>query len=364
MSSAATRGDPGHGSALRLEPLDTLESPDEEWSELAERSRNIFATREWMSIWWRHFGADHPLFVTACRSREGGLVAILPLYRWSTGPLRVLRFLGHGAGDELGPICAPADRPAAAVALRASLSRAPWRWDVFLGENLPADACWSAVLGGKLLRRHGSPVLRFKTSNWEEFLGSLSSNLRQQVRRRERRLAREHDLRYRLANDPRRLQTDLDTLFALHTARWAEASAFAGAREAFHREFAACALERGWLRLWFLELDGRPLAAWYGFRFAGAESYYQAGRDPAWERGSVGFVLLSHSIRQALEDELEEYRFLRGDDPFKYRFTEDDPGLETIGISRSGVGRLALAAAGVTRRLRRFPTALRRPLDL
>jgi hypothetical protein len=104
---------------------------------------------------------------------------------------------------------------------------------------------------------------------------SRSPNLRQQVRRRERRLARAHDLHYRLADDPTPLQRDLDTLFALHTARWGPRSTF-GAREAFHREFATHALAQGWLRLWFLELDGRPRAAWYGFRFGGAESYCRA----------------------------------------------------------------------------------------
>ena len=56
------------------------------------------------------------------------------------------------------------------------------------------------------------------------------------------------------------------------------------------------ALERGWLRLWVLEADGKAVAAWYGFRFAQIDWYYQSGRDPDWERQSVGFVLLAHTI--------------------------------------------------------------------
>jgi CelD/BcsL family acetyltransferase involved in cellulose biosynthesis len=362
--AAATRRPRARSAPLRLESLETLDTPDDEWVELAKQSGSVFATQEWISIWWRHFGRGRPLFVTACRAREGRLVAILPLYLWTDHPLRVVRFLGHGAGDELGPICAPSDRSAAASALRESLANAPWRWDVFLGEHLPADARWNAILGGRLLRRHGSPVLRFRASSWDAFLGSLSSNHRQQLRRRERRLSREHDVQYRLATDPGSLQDDLDTLFTLHTARWDGTTAFAGPREAFHREFAARALDRGWLRLWFLELDGRAVAAWYGLRFGGAECYYQAGRDPAWEHDSVGSVLLAHSIRASLEDAVDEYRFLRGDDQFKYRFATEDPGLETIGVARSLVGRAALAAGAATRSLHGFPKALRGPLDL
>jgi CelD/BcsL family acetyltransferase involved in cellulose biosynthesis len=352
-------------TTFQLEPLEALEAPEEEWRELAERSTNIFGTQEWISIWWRHFGAGRPLFVTACRSREGRLVAILPLYLWSNRPVRILRFLGHGGGSELGPICAPSERPAAALALRQALAETPWRWDVLLGEHLPAHRCWGELLGARMVRQHGNPVLHLNASNWEEFVNSLSSKLRQNIRYQERRLAREHELRYRLADDPRRLEHDLDSLFALHKARWPEgASGFAGPREVFHREFAACALDRGWLRLWFLELDGHPVAVWYGFRFRGVQSFYQAGRDPAWDKESVGSVILSHSIRDTLEDGLDEYRFLEGDDPYKYRFTKDDPGLVTVGISGSAFGRAALAAGRATRGMRVFPTALRGPLDL
>jgi hypothetical protein len=59
-------------------------------------------------------------------------------------------------------------------------------------------------------------------------------------------------------------------------------------------------LREGWLQLWFLELDGTPRAAWYGFRFGQVESYHQSGRDPASARSSIGFVLLAHAIREAL----------------------------------------------------------------
>ena len=141
-------------------------------------------------------------------------------------------------------------------------------------------------------------------------------------------------------------------LFALHRAARGRAdSSFAGAAAAFHREFAAYALAHGWLRLWFLELDGRPRAAWYGFRFAGVESYYQAGRDPECRDASVGFVLLAHSIRAALDDGIREYRFLRGDEPYKYRFAESDPGLESIAVAHGASARSALAALRLLRRM-------------
>jgi CelD/BcsL family acetyltransferase involved in cellulose biosynthesis len=268
----------------------------------------------------------------------------LPLYLARERPLRVIRFVGHGQGDHLSPVCAPADLEPTSLAFQEVLEREDF--DLFLGDKMPPLADWAGLLGGRTLRRTGSPVLRFEGQSWDELLASRSANFREQVRRRERKLAREHDLTFRFCDDPARLDDDLGVLFRLHLARWSDTGAwYSRAAEAFHREFAPLALERGWLRLWLLQLDGRPVAAWYGFRFAGAELYYQAGRDPEWERGSVGFVTLVHSIRAALEDGAAEYRFLEGSEGYKYRFANEDRGLETIAIPRGIRGRAAVVAA-------------------
>jgi len=339
------------GAELALEPLDDLDGARGEWAQLALSSENVFATWEWASIWWRHFGAGNELATWAGRDDSGKLRTILPLYRSRGRPIRTMRFLGHGPGDRLGPVCAPADRDVAASALRHALNDRR-DWDIFLGETLPGEHAWGATLGAPCLRREDSPTLRSEGRTWDEFVASRSANFREQLRRRERKLAREHELRYRLTSGPADLDGDLDILFALHRARWnpdgSEPTAFVR-HEAFHREFAASALERGWLRLWVMELDGRAVAAWYGFRYGGAEWYYQAGRAPSGERQSVGFVLLAHTLRETFNDGLREYKLLRGREPYKARFAENDCGLETIALARGARGQAALASIRVAR---------------
>jgi CelD/BcsL family acetyltransferase involved in cellulose biosynthesis len=227
-----------------------------------------------------------------------------------------------------------------------------------VSEDLPAGTPWPTTLPTRILRRTPSPTLAIEGRTWDEFLASRSRNFREQVRRRERKLARERQLRFRLSEDPEQLDADLGALFSLHRARWGDRveGEFAGRDERFHRDFAHVALERGWLRLWTMELDGRPVAVWYGFRFADVEWYYQAGRDPAWEHASVGFVLLSHSIRSAFEDGVREYRFLRGGEAYKDRFADGGHEVETVAIARGPLGRGAMLAA---RGARRLPSRLR-----
>ena len=353
----SARDVPASSTADELE-LSELElgAHDDDWRTLAVEAGNVFGTPEWVSTWWRHFGAGRRLLVTACRGRDGQLVAVLPLYLWSGRPLRVARFIGHGPGDALGPVCRSEDRAAVAVALSRALE--DWGVSLLVGENVPAEEGWSALLGAKRVEHEGSPVLSIEGRSWEALLASWSKNLRSQVRSRERKLARDHHVEFRLAENPDRLEQDLDTLYALHRARWPHGSGFDSA-ESFHRCFAALALARGWFRLWLLEIDGEARAAWYGFRFASAESYYQAGRsaDPAWEQYRLGFVLLAHSIREAAADGAVEYRFLRGDEDFKYRFASHDHGLESFVRARGLPAQAALRVA------LRLPQPLRRRLS-
>lgn len=314
------------------------------WSALAEASGNVFATPEWLTAWWSHFGGDQELRLHTVHDGDR-LVALLPLVLWRRRAPRVLRFAGHGPSDVMGPICAPGDRPAAAGALEQVL-RDDGDWDVLLAERLPAADVLPQALRDRELQREASPLLPIDGMSWDDYLAGKSSNFRQQARRRERKLAKEHEISFRLADDPDRLDADLEDLFRLHNQRWSgESAALAARRAAFHHEFAHAAQARGWLRLWLLDVDGRTAAAWYGLRFGGRDLYYQAGRDPEREREAVGFVLLVHSVREAFNDGMRAYDFLRGGEEYKDRFTDDDTAVETWAAGRGALGRTTIAVA-------------------
>ena len=334
----------------RLEQIVSFAEVERDWSNLAEAGGDIFSTWEWASIWWRHFGAGGELDLTACRNAHGDLLAILPLFRKRIGPLRVTRLVGYPIGSRAHPVCGPSNRTSAALGLVAALERQ--KTDLFIGEGFPEDEGWAERLPGTTVASVPSPTLMLTPfETWDDYLETRSSNFRQDIRRKERKLLRDNDVVYRLATDRGRLESDVDAFLSLHADRWATGSSLLEtSRIAFHREFARVAFDRGWLRLWFLELAGEPAAAWYGFRFGGVETYYQAGRAPAHADGSLGVVLLAHTIREALGDGVAEYRFGPGGSSYKYRFTDTDPGLRTVLIPTSRRGRLAVSASSLTSR--------------
>lgn len=337
-----------------VEPIGDFAVAREEWSRLARESDNIFSTWEWAETWWRHFGVGGSLALARARV-QGETVAVLPLYTARRAGLRMARLVGHGVADQLGPVC---DRNHFDLALGA-LARTH-RADLLVADRLPGGSPVHA-LGGTVLRDEASPVISISDEGgWEDYLRKRSANFRQQVRRRARSVAKT-GVRFRLVSDHAQLAKAFDDLIRLHEARWGERShAFAGARASFHREFAATALDRGWLRLWVAEDDGRAVAAWYGFRFAGVDYFYQSGRDPAWDRHRVGAALLEHTMRDAFADGMREYRLLRGDEAYKQRYASETRTIGTAAFARRGVARGLVSVARALSRAQSGRALLRR----
>lgn len=340
----------------------SLESLRDEWSQLAPRTRNVFGTWEWARCWYDHqAGGRKPLLLATVRSAiDGRMIAILPLRVWSKGPFDVVRFVGHGASDQLGPICDPADRQVAVAAMRTLLERIPQRWHVLLAERLHGGEGWSELLGGRPIHREPSPVLRFGGRTWDEFLRDRTRSFRRDLMRQEQRLARAFEVRYRETVDRDRVAADLDAFFALHQARFSDDQSSLVRRKAFLHDFTLEAFDRGWLRLWFIELDGRPAAASYELRFADVCVAYNSGRDASFDRYSPGAVLRTHTMKRAVAEGASEYRFLRGGEEYKYRFADEDPGVETVAVPNGLSGRAVVDATAALVRHQRIRAALRR----
>jgi len=346
---------------LEIERVSDLNTVRTAWTSLAAQAENIFSTWEWADAWVRHLSGGSELAVSIARRPTGEAAAILPLWVVRNSPFRLLRFLGAGPSDQLGPVCAPAEQTGVALALRRHVDEVLGGSGVFLGERVASSDPLGPLLGGTVVRHNASPILRIGGAEFDDFLTSRSRNFRGQVRQRERKLFRAGRVTYRLTQDPDQVETDMRSLMRLHAARWSseESVALSGPRASFHLEFAKRALENGWLRLWTLDLEGRPVAAWYGFRYAGIESYYQAGRDPAYDHLHVGFVLLCHTIRCAFQDKMREYRFGLGGESYKARFADSDAGVDTVAIAAGVRGQLALAGINVALRM---PESVRRSI--
>ena len=157
--------------------------------------------------------------------------------------------------------------------------------------------------------------------SWEAYLGSLSAKGRAEIRHDRRALEKVGKATIRVVTDQHGLDDALATLIRLHQARresLGETGAFRdpGSRW-FQRLVSKRFAERGWLRLWLLDVDDSTVAARCQFPYWGRVHDYLPGHDPAWNKYSVGRVLLSHCFEQAIVSGDHEIDFLRGMEAYK-----------------------------------------------
>jgi CelD/BcsL family acetyltransferase involved in cellulose biosynthesis len=72
------------------------------------------------------------------------------------------------------------------------------------------------------------------------------------------------------------------------------------------------------LRFYALWLDGQVVAALYGLADRSRFHFYISGFDPDAAKLSVGSLSIGHAVRQAMDEGLAEFHFLRGRERYKY----------------------------------------------
>jgi CelD/BcsL family acetyltransferase involved in cellulose biosynthesis len=333
------------------------------WRELAVARGSAFATPEWFLAAREALHPDAAPAIIVARDDRGEVRGLVPLLAWS--PARGSRLASHpgtrfgdlfepvterGCEEELAAMAAPALHRHLGSRCRIDLGRV----EAGAGWWRELARAWPGAMTAVPQPDEPLPYISLRGLDWQGYLATRSGQLRNQVKRKMRSLERDHDVSLRRTQAAEQVAGDLETLFELHDARFqtrddASSIAGTGARE-LHRRFAAAAHERGWLRLYRLEVDGAAVAAWYGWRVGERFSYYQAGFDPSWSRYSVGFLLLAETIREAIQEGADEYDLLLGDEAFKTRFATDQRlGCRVLLAPPISGGRLAAAARGLAR---------------
>lgn len=316
--------------ALLITELEEIGEIEDEWRALAVSRGNAFVTPEWVRAWWSVQDQESAsLRIIAVRSPDG-LLGVLPLALDTSRRPHALRFAGAGLGDRFHPVAAPEDEAVvAAAAVDPGCGDLTRRMVLF--EHIDPGREWVQAMRGAAPRRLAVnwqastqlPYISLKGLDWETYVAQRSKKFRSELRRRER--MREEQLDARLATKES-LESDLDELFRLHALRWGgqRVSVLTQPRtQAVLRAFAAAAMRQDWLRLHVLEADGSAVAAMLAWRVGNSYAFYNSGFDPAWSSKSIGTVLTSVAIRQAIEEQADEFDFLLGGEAYKRRFTPD-----------------------------------------
>jgi CelD/BcsL family acetyltransferase involved in cellulose biosynthesis len=318
-----------------VEPLRAL-APD--WWRLfgSAPAATPFQSPAWLLTWCRHIGRGKALSVLL---RDGsGLAALAPFSLGHEEGARVLRPLGSGISDICDALIAGGREHAAASTLLEAMLGCD-AWDRCVWDGLPASSpIVSAIQRATSASRTDevAPVLRLKTGI-TRYAQAVPDGMARNIlasRKRAEKLGGIGIVMPAAAE----CAPFLDTLFALHAARWriGGAPGVLGdpSTQRFHKEALPALLEAGLARAHLVTIGGRPAAAHYGLAAERAHFYYIGGFDPELRGAGPGHLAVAHAIDRALAEGATAFHFLRGDEPYKRRWGAQPEMLITLSFRR------------------------------
>jgi CelD/BcsL family acetyltransferase involved in cellulose biosynthesis len=263
-----------------------------------------FPRRGFLEAWWSRRG--HGEFLLA----ESEAVA-LPLVRGPDG----LEIAGEASlTDYHSPLgVSTADVEVFGEQLAAVLPPStPFCFDSLPGEvaiPLAEGMARSGVV--TVPRRHEAAAVLDLPADYEEYLASLRSKDRHEVRRKGRRFEASLGAAD-LDHDP----SGFDLFLEMHRSAAGRKGSFMDeTMEGFFRDL----LDVGGARVSVLRGGGTPVAAAFGFEDDRAYYLYNSGYAPAHAEASPGAVLVDRMIHMAIAAGKRRFDFLKGDESYKYR---------------------------------------------
>jgi CelD/BcsL family acetyltransferase involved in cellulose biosynthesis len=369
---------------LQVEQRPLSAIPRDAWDELAAATpwATPFSGYAFQRAWWDAYGGNaHEQTLIVCRSDASRPLAIVPLMHRHevepTDPLTqsTMRHGGPATLTHVAPtakavffgatyhadyatiLTAPESLPAVAEAVVDHLSAPPSPfdshpspWDVVDLRRLrcgdPAAEALATAFGRREIAQHWTlnleredvcPVVHLPTgADFDEYLSTLGKKERHEIRRKIRRAQSVGDIALTNSPDP---IADLEAFIDLHQRKWGDMGLFpptpgGEASRTFVRRLFEENGADGPLRLSFLTIDDRRIAAGLMFQTAEGYFYYNAGVDPDARDLSPGVLLVAEFIRRALADGAPRLDFLRGNEAYKYEWGAVDEPIQRLLVRR------------------------------
>lgn len=304
-----------------------------EWNALLKNSRanSVFMTWEWMDSWWQTYRTTEALHIISIRDGDE-LVGIAPMVT-NTIPSGLLKsvnalyFIGIRSDQKLTEyvdiiVKAGSEDDVCKEVIRI-VTMQDKGWDVLIFNEVPEYSVTLTKIkellsSAKLLfseSSHGCSVI-IMPDDYDKYLKGLKPRVRTKLRSLPRRLREKHDVELEICTGGDGLQETMESFYALHQRRWEsedQLGTFKDKRKAqFYERINRYFIEKKWLRIYSLKVDGQYRAHEYGFLYNNRLYILQEGFDPEWLNSGVGNVLRTLVIKDCIDKGIEEYDFLGG----------------------------------------------------
>jgi CelD/BcsL family acetyltransferase involved in cellulose biosynthesis len=329
---------PGEWTVEVVQSQDDFLALEPAWNTLVQRAGidHPFLTHEWIRTWWDAFGAGKRLHIVLVKARDE-LVAIAPLMlteaRMYGMRVRQLEFIFNVHTPRIDLIVTRA---------RSDVYRALWRylaerrglWDVLILPQLPKgsrtleelpQAAEAEGFPTGVWASDSSPYLALEGITADEYMKSLGTKHKSNMRNRKKRLGQLGDVRLETIDTTHGLPEALEDGYRIEAAAWkAEAQTAIQCDPTlvrFYSKMADVAAQKGWLRLHFLSVNGRRVAFDYSVVYGRKFYLLKAGYDPEFSPYSPFNLLCERTVEASFDEGLREFDFLGTDADWKLKWT-------------------------------------------
>ena len=328
-------------TAQSATPITSFEEVRQQWQDLLGRSvvNNLYITPTWQELWWSAFQDGRSLAGFYLTDAAGQLTALASLSRCGDN----FSFVGNSDTFDYNDfIIARGTEPAFFPALLDEIDSGGGRQlDLYsVGEDSPTlamlpDLARERGYAVDIAEEDVAPRIDLPPT-WDDYLAGLSKKDRHELRRKLRRLEGHENWRWFCVSEPGEAADRTDTFLDLmRNSDPAKAEFLTADREDFFRKLIGATAEQGVLRLFFMEMDDKPVAASLCLDYDSVRMLYNSGHDTEYRYYSVGLLLHALCLRDALERGYRYFDFLRGNEPYKYRLGGRDHHLYRITLQRA-----------------------------
>ncbi|PPD58701.1 GNAT family N-acetyltransferase [Dehalogenimonas etheniformans] len=279
-----------------------------------------FVTPEWLEAWWANFRDGDDLFLKEI-SADGVVLGIAPLRIHGDAA----RFIGSAdVCDYLDFMVKPGTEAHFFDSLLEELNRSNIK-TIELESLRPDSLAVKHLL--PLVQSRGKSAELTDTdvsldmplpAIWDDYLLSLTTHQRHEIGRKMRRLEEAGEIRFDITA-PGNVGAELTTLIRLlRISRADKAEFMTGQMESYFRRMAESMNQAGFLRFGHLQMGNEIVASVMCFDYNGIRYLYNSGYDPKYSSLSVGLLSKVYSIKDAIEQKMARYDFLKGAETYKY----------------------------------------------
>jgi CelD/BcsL family acetyltransferase involved in cellulose biosynthesis len=350
---------------VHIDNLQDLRNYTDRWSALLEHASESsapFLSPAWALNWWDHFGSGKTLSFLALFDKDR-MVGIGPLAiskNRSLGfPIKTIGFVGAGLADHLDFYVVPELRDDGLPMIFDYIVNR-LEWDMMDLRDVPADSenvkiikelAEQHKLSGSFMQSIPCPYLSIDGKDWESFYSEKrSKSTRQDLQRRFRRLSEVGRAEFRTYNESEDVPDIFPQLFSVYTKRWDKKNislAFSGEPERrFYVQMAVDFARSGKLDVLTLEVNGDVIAFTLSVTHGTQFTWLITAHDPDFEKYYPGELVLVRLLENTFrQGKFHEFDFTRGDEPYKYKWTDQSrPNLRILMSNGKIPGRMLHAA--------------------